>query len=191
MIKKELRLLYKNKRKALSDDEVFQFSKAIFQNFIDFFTVEKGQKIHLFLTIEKLKEVQMSFFIDYFFEMDVRLFVPKIVQDKLIAVEITPQTVYETNTWGISEPISNEDAQELNYDYVLTPLVYADPRGNRVGYGKGFYDSFFSQLHSKVKKVGINYFEPNEPIDDVWENDIPLDYLVSPNRVLSFEGLGK
>lgn len=36
------------------------------------------------------------------------------------------------------------------------------------------------------KKIGINYFDPDEDIDDVWENDIPLDYLVTPREVLSF-----
>ena len=29
------------------------------------------------------------------------------------------------------------------FDYVVTPLLYSDDKGNRVGYGKGFYDAFF------------------------------------------------
>ncbi len=65
-------------------------------------------------------------------------------------------------------------------------MLYCDYKGNRVGYGKGFYDSFFETLSEETKKIGVNYFNPEEIIDDVWENDIPLDYLVTPDAVLSF-----
>ena len=75
----------------------------------------------------------------------------------------------------------------LVFDFVLTPLLYCDSKGNRVGYGKGFYDQLFSQLSSKTKKIGVNFFNPDENIDDLWENDIPLDYLVTPEDILSFK----
>jgi 5-formyltetrahydrofolate cyclo-ligase len=58
----------------------------------------------------------------------------------------------------------------------------------RVGYGKGFYDQFFENIPAKTKKIGVNYFNPEENIDDVRDNDIPLDYLVTPTAVLSFFG---
>lgn len=45
---------------------------------------------------------------------------------------------------------------------------------------------FFKASHPIQKKIGVNYFDPDEYIDDVWENDIPLDYLVTPTEVLSF-----
>ena len=92
------------------------------------------------------------------------------------------------NNWGISEPVSDEDYGILDYDFVITPLLYCDRQGNRVGYGKGFYDGFFEKVSVETKKIGVNYFNPEENIDDVWENDIPLDYLVTPDAVLSFAG---
>jgi 5-formyltetrahydrofolate cyclo-ligase len=62
--------------------------------------------------------------------------------------------------------------------------LYCDQKGNRVGYGKGFMTVFPKRFGDK--KIGVNYFDPDENIDDVWENDIPLDYLVTPTEVLSF-----
>ena len=76
-----------------------------------------------------------------------------------------------------------------DFDYVLTPLLYCDRSGNRVGYGKGFYDGFFETVNSKTLKIGLNFFGPNEIIDDIWKNDIPLDYLITPTEVLSFLGI--
>ncbi|PIE50418.1 MAG: 5-formyltetrahydrofolate cyclo-ligase [Flavobacteriales bacterium] len=190
MTKNELRQRYKRKRKSLSKNEILDSSKLIFKHFIDKFNPQKGQKIHLFLTIEKLKEIDTSIFIDYCFEHQIRVFVPKMKGNKLYAIEINENTIYETNSWEITEPISDIDSREKNYDFILTPMLYCDSKGNRVGYGKGFYDSFFSEINSGLK-IGVNFFEPQETIDNVWENDVTLDYLITPNRVLSFIGSEK
>lgn len=186
MKKSDLRKIYLEKRKNLSKDEISLFSKRIFQNFINYFKPVSDQKIHIFIPIEKFKEINTQIFIDYFLSRNIKVFIPKIVDTKLISVEIFSDTQFETNNWGISEPVSNEDSEVLDFDFVITPLLYCDFKGNRVGYGKGFYDQFFENISKKSKKIGVNYFNPDDMIDDVWENDIPLDYLVTPTEVLSF-----
>jgi 5-formyltetrahydrofolate cyclo-ligase len=186
MLKAELRKEYMQKRKALSSDEAFLLSEKILTNFLAYFKPEKGQKAHIFMPIKKFKEIDTGIFIDAFLKADIRVFVPKVVENTLISVEINKDTVFETSSWGISEPLSNEDSQEVHFDFVITPLLYCDHKGNRIGYGKGFYDAFFQSISAASKKIGVNYFSPDETIDDAWENDIPLDYLVTPTEVLSF-----
>lgn len=186
MKKAELRKLYQQKRKTLSSDEVFLLSEQISEQFVQFFKPKKNQKIHLFITIEKFVEIETKFILNYCLENQIRVFVPKVIGKDLISVEIFEDSIYKTNSWGIEEPISNEDAEIFDYDFVITPLLYCDAKGNRVGYGKGFYDGFFENLSDRTKKIGINYYNPDESIDDVWENDIPLDYLVTPTEILSF-----
>ncbi|MNU12283.1 putative 5-formyltetrahydrofolate cyclo-ligase [compost metagenome] len=186
MKKSDLRKKYLEKRKNLSQDEISLFSKRIFQNFINYFKPVSDRKIHIFIPIEKFKEINTQIFIDYFLSRNIKVFVPKIVDTKLISVEIFSDTQFETNNWGISEPVSNEGSEVLDFDFVITPLLYCDFKGNRVGYGKGFYDQFFENISKDSKKIGVNYFNPDDMIDDVWENDIPLDYLVTPTEVLSF-----
>lgn len=186
MLKAELRKKYMQKRKALSSDEAFLLSEKIFENFINYFKPVSGQKVHIFIAIEKFKEINTQIFIDHFLSRNISVFVPKIVDTKLISVEIFKDTQFEINNWDIAEPVSNEDSGVLDFNYVITPLLYCDQKGNRVGYGKGFYDGFFENLSSETKKIGVNYFNPDELIDDVWENDIPLDYLVTPTDMLSF-----
>lgn len=186
MKKSELRKIYLEKRNNLSKDEISLFSKRIFQNFINYFKPVSDRKIHIFIPIEKFKEINTQIFIDFFLSRNIKVFVPKIVDTKLISVEIFSDTQFETNNWGISEPVSNEDSEVLDFNFVITPLLYCDFKGNRVGYGKGFYDQFFENISKNSKKIGVNYFNPDDMIDDVWENDIPLDYLVTPTEVLSF-----
>lgn len=186
MLKAELRKKYMQKRKALSPDEAFLLSGKIFENFITYFKPHTGQKVHIFVPIEKFNEIDTQIFIQYFLAQNIRVYVPKIVADQLITIEIFEDTLFETNSWGISEPVSNEDSGENDFHYIITPLLYCDHKGNRVGYGKGFYDGFFQSVSPEAKKIGVNYFDPDEYIDDAWENDIPLDYLVTPTEVLSF-----
>lgn len=188
MLKSELRKKYMQKRKALSTDEAFLLSEKIFKSFINYFKPVSGHKVHIFIPIEKFKEIDTQIFINYFLSRNIRVFVPKIVDAELISVEIFSDTVFDTNIWGISEPVSNKDSCENHFDFIITPLLYCDRKGNRVGYGKGFYDNFFNSISPESKKIGVNYFNPDEIIDDVWENDIPLDYLAVPEAVLSFSG---
>ncbi|WP_394665602.1 5-formyltetrahydrofolate cyclo-ligase [uncultured Chryseobacterium sp.] len=188
MLKEELRKKYMQKRKALSIDEAFLLSEKIFKNFIEYFKPSQNQKIHIFIPIEKFREVNTQIFVSYFLSRKSRVFVPKIVDKRLISVEVFTDSKFELNNWGISEPVSDEDSGILDFDFVITPLLYCDRQGNRVGYGKGFYDGFFEKVSEETKKIGVNYFNPDEIIDDVWENDIPLDYLVTPDAVLSFAG---
>ncbi len=185
LTKKELRTIYKEKRMALSQDEVNFLSQKLLENFILQFNVIENQKVNIFSQIEKLKEVNTQIFIDYFFENKIRVFVPKIQNEKLISVEIFPDSEFEINSWGIKEPISNIDAN-VEYDYVLTPMLYCDRFGNRVGYGKGFYDSFFSGNYKIHNKIGLNFFPPKESISDVFELDVPLDGLITPLECFRF-----
>ncbi|MNT52815.1 5-formyltetrahydrofolate cyclo-ligase family protein [compost metagenome] len=74
----------------------------------------------------------------------------------------------------------------VELDYVLTPLLYCDSSGNRVGYGKGFYDQFFSEYPNINKKIGLNFFPPNEIITDVYEKDVQLDAVITPNQIFKF-----
>lgn len=186
MLKAELRKKYMQKRKALSSDEAFLLSEKIFEHFIAYFNPQPFEKVHVFLPILAKKEIDTQPFIDYFLEREIRVFVPKVVDGTLINVEILKDTAYEVSEWGIPEPVSNEGSGETDFQYVITPLLYCDAKGNRVGYGKGFYDGLFQDLSPETKKIGVNYFDPDECIDDIWENDVPLDYLVTPAAVLSF-----
>ncbi|MBT2621962.1 5-formyltetrahydrofolate cyclo-ligase [Chryseobacterium sp. ISL-6] len=186
MLKAELRKKYMQKRKTLSHDEVFFLSERIFKNFVTYFKPSAGQKVHIFLPIERFLEINTRIFVQYFLSHGIRVFIPKVVEQELISVEIFSDTEFVMSAWGISEPISNQDSGEQSFNYVITPLLYCDHKGNRVGYGKGFYDGFFENLSSDSKKIGVNYFNPDEIIDDIWEYDIALDYLVSPTEVLSF-----
>ena len=184
--KSALRKFYLEERMSFSEEEIAAYSKIISENVVKYFDFSTIKRVHCFLSIKKLKEIDMSAFIHYCWNNDIKVFVPKIFNKKIISVEINAETEMIENSWEISEPKSNEDCSEFLFDMVITPLIYCDQNGNRVGYGKGFYDQFFETINTNAQKVGVGLFSPNENVADVWEKDIPLNYLVTPVEVLSF-----
>lgn len=186
MQKAEIRKRYLEKKESLTQSEIHSLSESIFNNFISEFDLKENQKVHCFLSITNKREVETDLFFKYFFDHHIRVFVPKIVNGKLISFEITKETPLIESSWGIKEPAGTEDCGIKDFDFIITPLLYADKLGNRVGYGKGFYDRFFSEINPKAVKIGVSFFPPQEGVEDVYESDVRLDYLVTPTEVLSF-----
>jgi 5-formyltetrahydrofolate cyclo-ligase len=66
------------------------------------------------------------------------------------------------------------------------PLLAYDKTGNRIGYGKGFYDKFLSNCRPETLRIGLSFFEPEEDPIEVANHDMKLDYCVTPKHVLKF-----
>jgi 5-formyltetrahydrofolate cyclo-ligase len=86
------------------------------------------------------------------------------------------------NNLGIAEPIDGEIIDPKAIDMIICPLLAFDLKGNRVGYGKGFYDRFLKKCKADVIKLGISYFEPVESILDFNEFDLPLSSCITPTQ---------
>ena len=69
---------------------------------------------------------------------------------------------------------------------VFVPLLAYDKNGNRVGYGKGFYDNLLTKCREDVVKIGLSFFEPEDSISDVSAADVRLDFCVTPFGISSF-----
>lgn len=99
---------------------------------------------------------------------------------------LADNTVLRTNVFGVPEPIDGIEIMETQLDIVFVPLLAFDFKGNRVGYGGGYYDRFLKKCRKDVIKIGLSFFEAIEEIKDANVNDIPLTYCVTPNRVYEF-----
>src|SRR6187402_3571633 len=115
----------------------------------------------------------------YFKNPGQQLFYPVIVFDEaspqLISVVVDDDTVFQVNRFGIEEPVDGIHMFPTEIDHVIVPLLTFDKKGNRVGYGKGYYDRFLKQCRKDCLKIGFSYFEPIDHIDDVSKYDIKLD----------------
>ncbi len=116
-------------------------------------------------------------------------------RNKLVFAEVTPQTRFTENRFGIREPEIAETrivtAQQL--DLVLAPLVAFDQTGNRLGMGGGHYDRTFEFLTNtdaaKPELIGIAHEIQKVQRIDVEPWDIPLTTVVTDKQVYYFRHL--
>lgn len=125
-------------------------------------------------------------------ERNKKVVVPKVYTDHILRhYLLTDSTILQPNKWNIPEPVNGVEVPASKIDVVFVPLLAFDQLGNRVGYGKGFYDRFLRECRDGIIKVGLSLFEAEDFIEDTDENDIPLDYCVTPKKIYSFSGSGE
>ncbi|NNT71236.1 5-formyltetrahydrofolate cyclo-ligase [Flavobacterium sp. IMCC34852] len=187
MLKKDLRKKYKELRQQLSEEQTEDQSLAIANRLLQL-DVWDNTYFHLFLTIEEQKEVDTEFILQILAGKDKEIVVAKSNFDTLEMTHylLTDNTKFQKNEYNIYEPVDGIEVPTSKIDVVFVPLLAYDTKGNRVGYGKGFYDNFLSKCKEDVIKVGLSFFEPEESIEDVSTTDIRLDYCVTPMTLYSF-----
>ena len=187
MFKKELRNKYKTLRQHLTQDEIDDKSIAIANKMLQLDVWEKTY-FHLFLTIEEQKEVETEFVLQILAGKDKEIVVAKSNFDTLEMTNylLTDNTKFQKNEYNIYEPVDGIEVPNAKIDVVFVPLLAYDKLGNRVGYGKGFYDTFLSKCREDVIKIGLSFFEPEDVIEDVSPNDIRLDYCITSTTNYSF-----
>ncbi|MEG1536264.1 MAG: 5-formyltetrahydrofolate cyclo-ligase [Clostridia bacterium] len=111
------------------------------------------------------------------------VFLPVVVGDVLQCVKIDKNTAFRRGQWGIYEPIGERiDAEKLQIDLCITPLVAFDKQLNRVGKGKGFYDRFFASC--ECFKLGLAYSCQEIDSIDADNFDKKLDIIVTEKEVI-------
>ncbi len=186
MLKKELRLNFLHQRNLISDQRYHELSKGIADRVLGL-PIWERQYFHLFLPIPGKREVDTSYLRELLAERGKDIVVPRMAENhSLEHVLLTPQTALAPNEWGVPEPIGGRQLDPSELDVVFLPLLAYDRAGNRVGYGKGYYDRFLERCPEDVLTVGLSFFEPVAEISDLDETDRPMDFLVSPERIYEF-----
>jgi 5-formyltetrahydrofolate cyclo-ligase len=185
MKKNTLRSNFISRRKKLLNTEVQSFSASITKR-VQNLPIGHHDCFHVFLSIDRNHEVNTTLIIDFLRKENKTVVVPKVSGDILEHFIYSPEDTLVLNKWGIPEPVQGKQVNTQLLDVVFVPLLAFDEKGNRVGYGKGFYDRFLEECKNDVLKVGLSFFDPIESIDDIGPHDIPLDYCVTPNKIYSF-----
>ena len=190
MLKKELRTKYKALRNELSSEDREAMSLAIANQLLQIKDSNLWDKTyyHLFLSIEELKEIDTEFILQILHGKDKEVVVSKCDFASLGMTHflLTDATRIKKNSYNIPEPVDGIEVPVAKIEVVFVPLLAYDTLGNRVGYGKGFYDIFLSGCKAATIKIGLSFFPPEELITDVSENDIKLDFVVTPQEVYAF-----
>lgn len=189
MTKNELRKVYKNKRAQLDDQQCAFYDTQILKHLTEL-DWSSYQYLHVFISLSVYKEPDTSQFINWLthHHPHIKLVLSKadFIDGVMVNYLWDENTVFEESSWGITEPVNGVQVQDNLVDVVLVPLLVADLKGNRVGYGRGFYDRFLNSCRLDVVPIGISYFDLVDEISDTEVWDYPLRYCITPEKVHRF-----
>ena len=183
-----LRSHYKKKRLSLTKQEVDHLSQRVCKQ-LDQLNIWKFKHYHIFISISKYNEVDTSSIINKLKSKQKIIIVPKISNNELVHVAINDKTEFSLNEYGIKEPNNGNNFIIENLDLIFIPLLAYDIEGHRVGYGKGYYDRFLMLTNNSSLKIGLSFFDPINKIQDIDDNDVKLDYCITPTQVHKFDNL--
>lgn len=187
--KNELRKHLNEVRNNLSPDQVRKLSESIHQNINRLDDFKQAGIVHMYLPIARQNEVDTMPIAAELLKKGRKIVVPVtlFIDHRLRHVLLERLDNLVVNKWHVPEPPEpyNDSISLDDLDLVLVPMLGGDFHGNRLGYGKGYYDRFLKQV--RCPKVGL-LFEcclvkelPTE------EHDVVLDYIVTDQRVIAIK----
>jgi 5-formyltetrahydrofolate cyclo-ligase len=186
--KKELRQSYRQRRKQLSSQEVNEWSRKIAQQLAHWLDGKADlEHFHLFFPIAKFNEVNTFYIKDLLEEKGKVLYTSQVNREgsQLDTLKLPLDAAFFLDEWGIPVPQESLRVSPTKVQVVLVPLLAYDEKGNRLGFGKGHYDTFLGSLSQSVIKIGLSFFSP-EAVLPVESHDIPLNYCITPEQVWVF-----
>lgn len=188
MTKAELRKIYIALRKNLTEDQREEFSLEIANNLLSLAIWDKDF-YHIFLSIKTQKEINTDYILNILSGKDKNIVISRsnFETTTLQNILLTDSTTIKLNAYNIPEPVGGIPIPANNIDVVFIPLLAFDEQGNRIGYGKGFYDNFLAECKPETLKIGLSFFDAEPVIDDVYFGDIPLDYCITPKKTYTFK----
>jgi len=180
-----LRQHFLKKRISISSSELDELSMKITLN-VNSLKIWNFNYYHIFMTLKEKNEINTEELINILRKKEKKIVVPKIFENDLKNFQITDSTNFKLNKLGINEPIEGNEIKNDLIDVIFLPLIIFDIKGNRVGYGKGYYDRLLKSKSKKILKIGLSIFDPVDKILDVNNYDIKMDYCVTPKEVFKF-----
>lgn len=177
-MKKTLRKKFISERNSLASDYRNSSTNTIFATLEEQNFFESSEKIFIYVGFGS--EITTETFIKKWINKK-QIFVPKIDNNTMNLVHITSLEELTEGCFGILEPTSCNYFTD-NIDLVITPSIVFDKKGYRLGYGKGYYDKYFSSREYDIS-VGLSYhklLQDNVPKED---HDIKVDVIITEEKI--------
>lgn len=185
MNKNELRKSILLQRNSLSKSIIKKNSFAVAQNFFSVSSLMNGSVFGSYLPIGS--EVYTNIISEKLFDLKKSVCVPVLGNNGRMNFSLihsmSDSQEFLMNRFGIREPINPDFVSPEQIDVFIIPGIVFSSAGGRIGWGKGYYDCFFSKINSGIK-VGLGFdFQVLNDLPSE-SHDLRLDYVVTDKRVI-------
>jgi 5-formyltetrahydrofolate cyclo-ligase len=187
-VKKELRKRMRGVRATLPEVAHHERSSLICQKIQELPMWTTAHSVAFFHPIVQRKEINILPLVLEARAQQKRTFFPWIDPDsgEMLMREVSDESQLFEQGLGFAAPPPNAHAaREGELDLMIVPALAADPRGQRIGYGAGYYDRMLPLYCPPAQSVGVVFDFQIIAETPTTEGDIPLNWIVTDQRTLS------
>lgn len=175
MNKQELRRTIRERKRAMTEEEIVERSNALAEKFYNSPAYQAASTIYGYLPYNQ--EVRTVPMLQRALDEGKRVAVPKVYGEEMRFIYLEDLTQVSKGYAGIPEPIADAPVAEDQRALVLMPGLAFDPQGHRIGYGGGFYDKFLAKEPHHPTLALCYEFQMQAHLDTE-EFDIPVDTVL-------------
>jgi 5-formyltetrahydrofolate cyclo-ligase len=185
--KQTLREEILKKRAALSGGDRADKSRKIMERLLALSEYQNART--LFIYADFKSEVMTRDLMAHALKNGKRVLASKtLVQEKRLVLSdiLNPELDLVPGYMKIPEPRDEilRDTPPDEVDLILTPCVGYDEKGNRLGYGGGYYDRLFKNTRKDAVRLGIAFEVQIVPEIPCESHDIKIPIIVTEDRVI-------
>jgi len=175
MDKTQLRKQIREQKRAMTEAQIEEKSAALSRQFLACEAYANAKTVYGYLPYNQ--EVRTVSILARALQDGKQVAVPKVYGDTMRFILLEDLNAVEKGYSGIPEPIADGPVANDPYALVLMPGLAFDPKGNRMGYGGGFYDKFL-EAEPHHSTVALCYdFQMLDHLDTE-DHDIPVDLVL-------------
>ncbi|MDO5545010.1 MAG: 5-formyltetrahydrofolate cyclo-ligase [Eubacteriales bacterium] len=175
MDKKELRRTIRERKRAMTEEEIVSRSEKLGVLFAQSEAYKNARTIYGYLPYNQ--EVRTVPMLEQALRDAKRVAVPKVYGDEMKFLYLDDLSKVSKGYAGIPEPIADGPVANDTTALVLMPGLAFDPAGHRIGYGGGFYDKFLA-AEPNHPTLALCYEFQMLPKLETEEHDIPVDTVL-------------
>ncbi|MBQ7801488.1 MAG: 5-formyltetrahydrofolate cyclo-ligase [Oscillospiraceae bacterium] len=175
MNKTELRRSIRERKRAMTPEEIEQRSAKLAQLFLASDAYRNAKTIYGYLPYNQ--EVRTVPMLEQALKDGKRVAVPKCYGDEMKFIYLEDLTQVEKGYANIPEPIADGPEGDDPQALVLMPGLAFDAEGHRIGYGGGFYDKFLAR-EPNHPTLALCYEFQMLPHVETEAYDIPVDCVL-------------
>ncbi len=166
--KSELRTRTLKTREGMSAGEVTTRSEKVTKNFIENFPTALFKTIQTIAIYYPIRnEVETTPLFIHFKKNKKHVLYPRTEKKDLHFHQVPERYELKTGNFGIAEPNPDVHPYTEKPDLIIVPGVCFSKRGDRIGYGAGYYDRFLAKNPS-ITTVGLCF---DFQLAEAWDKD--------------------
>ena len=175
MDKSELRRQIRAQKRAMTEEQIVSASEKLGQLFCACDAYKEAKTIYGYLPYNQ--EVRTVPMLEQAIADGKKVAVPKCYGDQMRFIYMDDLSKVEKGYAGIPEPVADEPVADDPTALVLMPGLAFTEKGDRMGYGGGFYDKFLAADPDHPTVALCYSFQMVEELPTE-EYDIPVDLVL-------------